>query len=83
MRKRTIIRLQVRQGHLETARQGLQAILEDERDYHRRREDIIPEALCDDEALAETERLGEQLIILENIIAVLDNIVVAFDSLMG
>jgi hypothetical protein len=83
MRKRTIIRLQARQGQLEAERQALQEILDDESHYHRSREDIVPEELCDDEALAETERLGEQLAILENIISALNNIVVAFDSLMG
>ena len=83
MRKRTISRLQARQGQLEAILQALQVIFADESDYHRQREDIIPEELCDDEALAETERLGEQLVTLENTIRSLGDLITAFDELMG
>jgi hypothetical protein len=67
MRERTILRLQ---AHVK----ALRIIHEDENEFCHRRGNIIPEELCDDESLAETDRLVDDLQSLENIITMLDGL---------
>jgi hypothetical protein len=67
MRKITINNLQSVVAHLK-------AIHEKESEYERNREAIIPEELCDDGELLETDRLVDDLQALDNIITMLESL---------
>jgi hypothetical protein len=67
MRKITI-------NNLQSVVAQLKAIHEKDSEYERNREAIIPEELCNDGELSETDRLVDDLQALDNIITMLESL---------